>query len=300
MSKINESAAQKIIALLDEKQITQKALAEYLEIQPNTISGWLSGKHKISLENIYKIANYLDVSVDYLLGLQTARTQDKDLAFVCNFLGIDERTVKEIKRLAADERYCHIINDFCIPKKKYKSKFINRKSTSKLHFLLRLIAEEQLERGLQISTAERIIENPRLTAKDVDKIIEEHRLNSEDAERMKKALRITVEDDMKYYALVDEFWDSDDKIRLNTYRIQETIKAFLHEYYKKLIQKTDVLKESIPSKKSLLTSPVDSDNEDQFYDFSNDELDEETEDELDYIDEIYPSDSFDGDSDEKE
>ena len=242
MSKINENAALKIIELLDERKITQKALAEHLGIQPNTISGWLSGKHKISLENVYKIAKFLNVSVDYILGLQTAKTQDKDLSFVCKYLGINEQAVQEIKRLAADERYCHLINDICIPNTENKTEFIKRKCTSKLHVILRLVVEELLERELQISTAERIMETTHYSVEDVNKIKKRLKLTGEKAEQLEKGLLTTTEDEEKYANLISKFWDSDDKIRINTYRIQETFKDFLHEYYNELILKTDDLK----------------------------------------------------------
>ena len=217
------------------------------------------------------------------------------MSFVCKYLGIDEQAVKEIKRLAADERYCNLINDICIPNTENKTEFIKRKCTSKLHILLRLVVEERLERGLQISTAERIIETTHYSVEDVNKIKKRLKLTGEKAEQLEKGLLTTTEDEEKYANLIGKFWDSDDKIRINTYRIQETFKDFLHEYYNELILKTDDLKKSIPAKESLLTSPVDSDNEDEFYDFSYDELDETAENELDYIDELNSSDSFDGD-----
>jgi len=255
-----ETIGDRISKLLNEKNITQKELADKMIISEGIVSYWKNNKRTPTTEQVIALAKVLSVSTDYLLGLQTAKTQDKDLAYVCKYLGIDEQAVQEIKRLAVDERYCHLINDICIPNTENKTEFIKRKCTSKLHIVLRLVVEELFERELQISTAERIIESPRLTNKDVDKIIETHHLNGEDAERMKKALHIIVEDDMKYYNLIDEFWLSDDKIRINTFRIQETIKDFLREYYKELILKTDDLKKSIPPKQNLISSPVDNDD----------------------------------------
>jgi len=59
---------ERIISLLKEKGITFKTFAEDLGYNKVTISDWKSGKSNSYMRNINKIADYLDVSVDYLLG----------------------------------------------------------------------------------------------------------------------------------------------------------------------------------------------------------------------------------------
>ena len=48
--------------------ITQKQLANHLRIAQNTLSYWENGKYEPDSENLTAIADYFDVSVDYLLG----------------------------------------------------------------------------------------------------------------------------------------------------------------------------------------------------------------------------------------
>ena len=48
--------------------ITQKQLANHLRIAQNTLSYWENEKYEPDSENLAAIADYFDVSVDYLLG----------------------------------------------------------------------------------------------------------------------------------------------------------------------------------------------------------------------------------------
>ncbi|MBF0957136.1 MAG: helix-turn-helix transcriptional regulator [Alloprevotella tannerae] len=57
----------RIKAVLAEKQLTSKWLAERLDKSENTISKWCSNKVQPSLENLVEIAKILDVDVKVLL-----------------------------------------------------------------------------------------------------------------------------------------------------------------------------------------------------------------------------------------
>lgn len=214
---INKSAVQKIIALLNEKKITQKALAKYLGIQLNTISGWLSGKHKISLKNIYKIANYLDVSVDYLLGLQEAKTQDKDLSFICEYLNLDEQLVMGIKRLTEKPFYREMI-EYLMKNDSASSNVVNT-GASKLQQLFHLIAEIDVDLAGQIDKADRI--KKELVLAEVE--------------------NLTCQNE--YYK---KFWELDKQVIINTFQIQEKIKEFIRDFEKDKLQAIDDFKAVIP------------------------------------------------------
>ena len=51
------------------KGVTQKQVAEYLEIIPNSFQQFEYDKVNPSLENIIKLCQYFQVPADYLLGL---------------------------------------------------------------------------------------------------------------------------------------------------------------------------------------------------------------------------------------
>lgn len=59
----------------EDHDIRQRTLAQYLGISQNTYSQYENGVISISPEMLIKLADYFDVSVDYLLG----RTNNKTL-----------------------------------------------------------------------------------------------------------------------------------------------------------------------------------------------------------------------------
>ena len=56
--------------LRTEKNIGQNQLAKELGLSNASISYWETGKQLPTIEAVYKIAVYFDVSADYLLGLK--------------------------------------------------------------------------------------------------------------------------------------------------------------------------------------------------------------------------------------
>ena len=52
-----------------DKNLTQKDVADYLEIAPHSVQRFEYGTNKPSIENIVKLAEYFNVSTDYLLGV---------------------------------------------------------------------------------------------------------------------------------------------------------------------------------------------------------------------------------------
>lgn len=53
-----------------EKNLTQKQVAEQLEISPTCYSGYEQGYREPDIKMIIKICKFFDVSADYLLGLK--------------------------------------------------------------------------------------------------------------------------------------------------------------------------------------------------------------------------------------
>lgn len=68
---------EKIINLINSKGIEQKTFAEAIGVKSNAISEWKSGKTKSYIKYIDKIADYLDVSVNYLLGTEEEEYADE-------------------------------------------------------------------------------------------------------------------------------------------------------------------------------------------------------------------------------
>lgn len=60
--------AERLNALRSEWELTQEKLADALGTTQRKISYWESGKIEPDLCSLWKLADFFDVSVDYLLG----------------------------------------------------------------------------------------------------------------------------------------------------------------------------------------------------------------------------------------
>jgi transcriptional regulator with XRE-family HTH domain len=67
-------------SLREAKKITQSQLGEYLGAKKSAISLWESGKRQPDQETLVRIANYFDVTVDYLLGREEETTPAQEKA----------------------------------------------------------------------------------------------------------------------------------------------------------------------------------------------------------------------------
>lgn len=65
----------RIVSLMSKNHITAKYLTSHLELSNSSITDWKKGKAKPSTDAIVKIANFFDVSTDFLLtGKSTTST----------------------------------------------------------------------------------------------------------------------------------------------------------------------------------------------------------------------------------
>ena len=63
--------------LREDNDITQAQMAKYLNVNQRTYSRYERGEHEMTLETICKIADYYNVSVDYLLNRTDRKTPYK-------------------------------------------------------------------------------------------------------------------------------------------------------------------------------------------------------------------------------
>ncbi len=92
-NRIKKKIGYRLSDALRKKDIQQKELAKAVGVPDNTVSYWCSGTRTPNTAQIIKIAEYLGVSADYLLGLTDASTNDRDLRFVCDYTGLSEEAV---------------------------------------------------------------------------------------------------------------------------------------------------------------------------------------------------------------
>lgn len=64
-----EATGNCIREIMKERHISQKRLADELQVSHSSLNNYLSGRRWMSLSLIRKVCRYLDISSDYLLGL---------------------------------------------------------------------------------------------------------------------------------------------------------------------------------------------------------------------------------------
>ena len=73
----------RIFKIMEEKQLSAYAVSKNTGIANSTISDWKKGKGRPSADNIAALADYFNVSTDYLLGRTPYKrpTDDPDLVW---------------------------------------------------------------------------------------------------------------------------------------------------------------------------------------------------------------------------
>lgn len=98
------TAVEKIINLLNENNISAAKMMRELGFSSGLFSQWKSGKQKPSAEKLVKIAEYFNVSADYLLGKEPTITEpsDNDIKFALfnGSEGITDEMFDEVKQFA--------------------------------------------------------------------------------------------------------------------------------------------------------------------------------------------------------
>ena len=65
----NQFAA-RLTELLNENKISKRELAIRIGVSATSVSDWSTGKIQPTVENVYLICEYFQVSADYMLGLK--------------------------------------------------------------------------------------------------------------------------------------------------------------------------------------------------------------------------------------
>ena len=91
----------RIFTLLSEKNITVSKLSKAIGISDDLISQWKKGLQKPSLDVVLKIADYLGVSLDYLLG----RSEEKYYKTLMTIDIYDEEINKSIDKVKRERGF---------------------------------------------------------------------------------------------------------------------------------------------------------------------------------------------------
>ena len=99
-SRIAEKANTPLARWLQDRATNPKALAEYLGVSVQAVNQYKQGTAYPKTENLIKIAEYFQISVDYLLGFTDVPNRDTTIQAVCDYTGLSESAVKQLKALS--------------------------------------------------------------------------------------------------------------------------------------------------------------------------------------------------------
>ncbi|WP_147612305.1 helix-turn-helix transcriptional regulator [Treponema pectinovorum] len=105
--------SERVLEELEYKGSNQKELADFLKVRPSTVNAWIIRNSMPAVDVAYKVAKYLNVSLEYLLTgnneyqkkndpflIELSKIKETDkpqvLSLVKNFLLLDERGKKSI------------------------------------------------------------------------------------------------------------------------------------------------------------------------------------------------------------
>ena len=107
--------AKRLTNLREKKNLYQKDIAEIFNVEQATVSNWEKGKRIPDSEMLIKLANFFEVSVDYLLGNDTPPTDnEKEL-----------KEIEALKQLLIRNDFMHSSEDLSKDEVDKLMKFVN-------------------------------------------------------------------------------------------------------------------------------------------------------------------------------
>ncbi len=105
--KIIGSRINSALALRDMKQ---KELAKILGVTDNTVSYYVSGARTPNAEQIIAIANALDVSADYILGITEIVSEKTTIREINEYTGLSEHAIESLACMQEIGHYQHVLD----------------------------------------------------------------------------------------------------------------------------------------------------------------------------------------------
>ena len=114
MQSNNNIIGKRINAVLALRGKKQKDLANYLQVKPNVVSYFCTGDRVPNVEQLRKIAEYLSVSSDYLIGLSENPTIEPDIQNACKVTGLSEKAIYNLNELSNEKNSVFKIVNFLL------------------------------------------------------------------------------------------------------------------------------------------------------------------------------------------
>ena len=97
-TNVKKAFKERFSALRKESGLSQAKLGEQLNLSPATIGYYENGDRIPDIEIATRIAEYFNVTIDYLTGRNGAKSIDKDMQTSCEVTGLSEMAIKNINK----------------------------------------------------------------------------------------------------------------------------------------------------------------------------------------------------------
>ena len=67
-TRMDIKVAERIAELMRDERINQVQLAAKIGVKQNTVSSWVLGKKEPNISSLWRLADYFEVDIDYLVG----------------------------------------------------------------------------------------------------------------------------------------------------------------------------------------------------------------------------------------
>lgn len=98
-SNVAELANKALATRLRELVTDTSVLAKYLDCSIQAVNQYKQGTSQPKIENIIKIADFYNVSVDYLFGITETKNRDTTTQAICQATGLSEKAVEHLTLL---------------------------------------------------------------------------------------------------------------------------------------------------------------------------------------------------------
>ena len=211
---------QKISELRKGANLSQTELGRKLGYQQADISRIEKGTKDLTFSALVDIAQLFNVSTDYLLGVSEAKTNNKDLQFICDYTGLSNETIETLHKESCRESFLNGILQGTSNIEEYTGIDMHKTYLkSKNEF----INSEHFEEILSCITTDSFLAQ----SLEVLKIKAEAKTASKTDAKAKTARKRM---DVDLWILTSTVSDWQNKHRLNLFNAQDAVVSFIKEH----------------------------------------------------------------------
>ncbi len=100
-----ETFAERLADLIADRNISLDKIGKEIGVSKSTLSKYTNDEAEAPIGTLVKLANYFNVSADYLIGISEAKTNNKDLQFICDYTGLSNETIETLHKESCRETF---------------------------------------------------------------------------------------------------------------------------------------------------------------------------------------------------